>query len=419
MRELTDIAGAFEQLAAAATPAALATVAAVSGSSYRRPGARMLITGDGRSWGGVSGGCLERDVVRRARMLLTDDAQPIVCCYETGDDGDANLPGIAAIDGEDVIAAAEPGPSLGCGGQIEILIEPVTAQKPGPLPALIAAVRNRQSATIATIIRISGLSPSDQNIKPGQRLFRIDSSEVSGNLGDPLLHRAIVQQMNKPSAQSAGGLSRFPLSNGGWVDVLFENVRPPQALAIFGEGHDAAPLVDLAKLMGWHVTIIGNRAVAGLRQRFPSADVFICASSDDPTGGAVPLPFGAAAIVMSHNLRRDTAVTKALLKHPPAYFGILGPLRRTARLLASTGNSQSSLTPSVFAPVGLDIGAETSEQIALSVIGEIQAFLAGHGGGFLRDRPGPIHFRADGQPIPLGSISPNSAKDVLDSCGMD
>jgi xanthine/CO dehydrogenase XdhC/CoxF family maturation factor len=439
MRELTDIVAAFEELTAAGQSAALATVAAISGSSYRRPGARMLVAGDGRSWGGVSGGCLERDIIRRARLLIDGTSTPIVCCYETGDDGDAksgdtlddavedsflgsstDATGDSSEVAKEISPIRDPGPSLGCGGQIEILIEPVSAKNPGPLAAMSAAVRRRQFAAMATVIRASARD------LPGKRVIRIGNpgaavkSEVVGNIDDSALGDAMLRQLND-DAEILPGLLRVSLSGGEWADVLIEHVHPPQALAIFGDGQDVSPLVDSAKSLGWHVSVVGTRAVAGLRQRFPNADKLICAAADDPTGGIVPLPENTAAVVMAHNLNRDSQVVGALLKNPPVYLGILGPLRRTARLLAAGGGAPKStagsatppVTPSIpwlFAPIGLDIGAETPEQIALSVVAEIHAFLANRRGGFLRDRSGPIHFQSRISPVDTSHIK------VLGTC---
>ncbi|MDP9174701.1 MAG: XdhC family protein [Planctomycetota bacterium] len=384
MRELIEIVAAFETLVAAGSSVALATVAAVSGSSYRRPGARMLVAGDGQTWGGVSGGCLERDVIRRARMLLVGNPDATVCCYETGDDA-----GDIVIPAEQIDTAGEPGPSLGCGGQIEILIEPISISRPGPLPAMVAAARRRQKARIATVVRVGKVLGITETIKPGQRLFRIDDSEVSGTVGNSLLRNAMLHHLDD-ALVSTKGLSRCSIDGRGYADVLIEHIRPPQGLAIFGDGQDVGPLVELSKSLGWTVTVVGTRSPAGLRQRFPKADEVICLGGEEAFSSMLPLPADYAAVVMNHNLRRDVAVLRVLLNQPPAYIGILGPLRRTMRLLQATGAPPD--TSRIFAPVGLDIGAETPEQIALSVVAEIQAFANGGKGGFLRDRSGPIHL---------------------------
>ena len=383
MRDRLQIVEAFESLCSGGHPAALATVVAVEGSSYRRPGARMLVAGDGRTWGTVSGGCLERDVARRARMLIAEPANPLLISYETDEEdfGEENARPIV-----------DPGPSLGCGGRIEILIQRVTTADPAALAAISATVRQRRCAALATVLRV-GSAPEDA-VRCGSQLFRIGDDAVSGRILDPRLHDILRDQlMSNSPADRTFVHCRHTLPRGGWADVLIEWLRPAQSLAIFGDGHDVAPLVNLAKSLGWHVVVIGTHPAAGLRQRFALADEAICCA-DDPAREAVNLPDDAAAIVMAHNFGRDAAVLAALLKKQRAYIGVLGPRQRTARLLAAAGMAGDEHL--LFSPIGLDIGAETPEEIALSILAEIRAVAAGRPGGLLRERAGPIHVHGEG-----------------------
>jgi xanthine dehydrogenase accessory factor len=381
MRDRLQIVEAFESLCEAAQPAALATVVAVEGSSYRRPGARMLVAGDGRSWGTVSGGCLERDVARRARMLIAEPGKPLLICYETDEEESGE---------ENARPIVDPGPSLGCGGRIEILIQRVTAADPAAFAALSATVRQRRCAAVATVFRVS--SAADDALR-GSQLLRLENDEPTGRIFDADLHDILRDQLTAVSpADQTFALHRHTLSRGGWADTLVEWLRPSQALAIFGDGHDVAPLVDLAKSLGWHVTVIGTRPAAGLRQSFSRADELI-SSADDPTAGATDLPENTAAIVMAHNFSRDAAVLGSLLKTPRAYIGVLGPRQRTARLLEAAGATGDEHR--LFFPIGLDIGAETPEEIALSILAEITAFATGRPGGSLRRRSGPIHAHGE------------------------
>ena len=258
MRDRELIVEAFESLSARGESAALATVVRVEGSSYRHPGARMLIAADGQTWGTISGGCLERDVARRGRMLIPEATQPLLVSYETDDDN---------IGEESASPIVDPGPSLGCGGRIEILIQRITRADPGPLAVLQAVLRRRKHAAIATVIRTG--STIDNSVSPGDSLFQIENESVQGHIADPALHHAIAKQLPQPAANRAFDLHRSNLSRGGWADALFESLAPTQSLAIFGDGHDVAPLVDLAKTLAWHVTVIGSRPVAALRQNFP------------------------------------------------------------------------------------------------------------------------------------------------------
>jgi len=376
MRDRLQIVDAFESLTAAGLPAALATVVSVEGSSYRRPGARMLVAGDGRTWGTISGGCLERDVARRARLFIPDPQKPQIIAYET-DTEDAGE--------EDAHPVTDPGPSLGCGGRIEILIQRITPADPGPLAALSALVRQRRPAAHAIVIRVG--STNDDAVIPGMEMIRIGDDPPQGRTNDPKLNEEILHRLLQPN--DSFQIQRHTLSRGGWAEVFTEWMIPAQSLAIFGDGHDVAPLIELAHMLGWHVTVIGSRALAALRQNFPQADELIC-SPDDPASSAADLPPDAAALVMAHNFHRDAAVLAELLRRPRTYIGILGPRRRTARLLTATGRADDA--DNIYSPVGLDIGAENPEQIALAIIAEIQAVAAGSTGQSLRDRSGPIHI---------------------------
>lgn len=374
MRELIQIIDAFKTIVSSGGVAALATVVAVDGPSYRRPGARMLVAPDGRTWGGVSGGCLERDVARRARGVL-DTGIPIVCRYETGGDEDLLDPSSRARIGD-------PGAALGCGGAIEILIERVMAGQPGPLEAIARVIRDHRPEAIVTVYRVGGKLPA----RVGDRMFSCEKATttdeaVASILQDDLLDAA---KFDRP------GEARRHVLPGGWVDVLVECLRPPQMLVVFGDGPDVAPLVEMAQVLGWQVTVAGLRPAHILRQQFPTVRGVFSVSPDDPAADVV-IPPDSATVVMMHDLRRDAAILQRLALHPPAYVGVLGPRRRTERLL-STIPSLAEVTPSwLHAPVGLDIGGDTPETIALSIVSEIQGMFARRQGGPLRDRDGPIH----------------------------
>ena len=393
MRDRLQIVEAFESLAADSQPAALATVVSVEGSSYRRPGARMLIAGDGRTWGTISGGCLERDVARRARMLIPEPQKPQIIAYETDteDGGEENARPVL-----------DPGPSLGCGGRIEILIQRITDIGSGPMFALTEVVRQRRRATLSTIIRVE--DPQDDSLVLGHCFTYSAESQTHGTIADKNLPITLLEAQQKPPpADRVFEIQRHRFPNAGWAEMLVEWLVPSQAVAIFADGHDVAPLVEFAHLLGWHVTVVGSRPLAALRQNFPQADQLIC-SPDDPAAAAAELPPDAAAVVMAHNFHRDSAVLAELLRRPRPYIGILGPRRRTARLLTAagcTGDEQN-----IYSPIGLDIGADNPEQVALAIVAEIQAASARRPGQSLRERQGPIHLNSQNAAHALTSNDP-------------
>lgn len=365
MREPSQIVEAFDQLCRGSKPSALATVIAVEGSSYRRPGAQMLIAEDGRNWGGVSGGCLEKDVVRRARGVIETGA-PLAWRYDTTDD-------------EDDFAG---GPALGCRGIIDIYIESLSAESPGPLPTIRSVLEHRRAASFATVVRASGVLCDCL----GQHLSSFDLGSTA-QFANGELDAAVRADLREALVGRQTAMVHYQLP-GGQGDVFVQYLTPPQSLVIFGAGSDVEPLLEIARTLGWHVTVVAPPSASGARQRFAAADSFHITKTGDPIAG-VAIEADAAVVVMNHSYPRDAAVLGALSRGPLRYLGVLGPRQRTGRLLADLGGE--SRPWNVFAPIGLDLGAQTPESIALAIMSEIHLVLNGAGGGSMRDRPGPIH----------------------------
>jgi xanthine/CO dehydrogenase XdhC/CoxF family maturation factor len=306
----------------------------------------------------VSGGCLERDVIRRARNLI-DGGPPAVVRYDTTDEQDD---------------FGGPAPTLGCQGIIDLFLEPVSTEHRGPMPALRRAIEGRRPVALATLVR----SRSPTAPPPASRIM-FDGSGGAELVGEDL--RALLHS-------GEGGLRPCALPDGSTADFFFELLRPPQALVLFGGGPDVVPLVAIAKTLGWHVTVIASHGSPGYRERFAAADVVAAGTEDEPLAG-VEIGADAAVVLMTHNYFRDLQVLPALLRRAPRYLGILGPRRRTERLVIDAGAAE--MLPSIFGPVGLDLGADTPQTIALAIAAEIQAVLAGRPTRSLRDRPGPIY----------------------------
>jgi xanthine/CO dehydrogenase XdhC/CoxF family maturation factor len=183
----------------------------------------------------------------------------------------------------------------------------------------------------------------------------------------------------------------------GEVEVLIEAIQPPVPLAIFGAGHDAMPLVHFAKELGWHVTVVDSRQSYATTDRFPLADAVVF-SRTESIHSHITVDHHTVAVVMTHNYLQDRELLKTLLQSPLRYLGILGPKSRTERLLQELREQGVAPTEKhllrLYSPVGIDIGADTPEEIALSIVAEIQAVLANRAGGLLRNRQGPIHNRS-------------------------
>jgi xanthine/CO dehydrogenase XdhC/CoxF family maturation factor len=383
MKEVSEIVRAFGELCAAGKSAALATVVAVEGSSYRRPGARMLIAEDGRTWGNVSGGCLDRDVILRARGIIASQI-PIVCRYETTDDEELSR-----------------GASTGCGGAVEIFIQPISGEFPGPVFFMADVLKRREAAIIATVLKATGIEGVFAGAcGPMHRVERV--------LIDPSLILAVA---DAPADLAAAGKANVLRYRAGDIsaDVFVEQISAPQSLVIFGAGPDAMPVAQMAKSLGWHVTVVGARPATAMHERFAFADVLRVTSSDDSVEGVEILP-ESAVVVMTHNFARDCDIL-ARLPRPVRYLGVLGPRQRTEHLLRTIAGTNESgarrsmetsvaggarIAPPVkmcdlFAPVGLDLGAESPEEIGLSIIAEIQAVIRQTSAESLRAKAGPIH----------------------------
>lgn len=372
MKELREILDAYETIRRQGEIAALATVVAASGSSYRRPGARMLLTSDGWVAGGVSGGCLESDVAGRARAVM-ESGQPDIVTYDTTEDGDIMF-----------------GVGLGCRGVIQILIEPLTGARPD-FAFLSDLVQKREAGVCATVFRTEGGAPT----RLGDRLLLSQMGSVYNGLADVNL-AARVRTDAEAVLASGRSLVREYVLSGGSVAVFFEAITPPQPLVVFGAGYDVLPLTRLAKELGWHVTVADARPAYAIRERFPQADaVLVCPPEE--AAARLPLDARTAVVLMTHNYLHDRALLGQLLPSSVRYLGVLGPKRRTERLLSELppGVVTDGALSRLHSPVGLDIGADMPETIALSIIAGIQAVAAGRPGGFLRDRSGPIYLPED------------------------
>ena len=353
-------------------PFALATVVKINGSTYRRPGARMLIEQDGTTHGIISGGCLEGEVAQQAMALLDGEGTPQVLPFDLTDD--------------DLIL----GFGTGCNGIVHVLIEPIPApNRTDPTQLLDACLYDRCLGVLATVID----APGGADLLARRLLLREDNT-VHGDLTAAKLQDTILAEIPTVRAEGRHQIQTIATDEGSG-EVLFEIIQPPVHLVIFGTGHDVDPVVRMAKALGWPVTIVGRKSPEELAERFPEADEHCFLMHPEEVNKQVPLDARSAAVVMNHNYLRDKTLVGALLTAPVSYVGALGPHERTERMLAELQAENPSLPDTVYdkiyGPVGLDIGTETPEEIALSIIAEIQAVHHHREGGMLRNRHGAIH----------------------------
>jgi xanthine/CO dehydrogenase XdhC/CoxF family maturation factor len=360
MTDFEHILPLWRELEAAGAEYVLATVAAVQGSSYRKPGARMLLAQDGRRAGTVSGGCLEAEVARRAWWLTVNG--PVVERYSTQED-DGDLPY-----------------GSGCGGVVYILLE--RRATAGPLlMAMEGAFHAREPLAIATVME--GPRIGVRTIAGSSKAPHEFGEEGSGWEMDL---RRFAEEALEQRAFLESELTLDGVRTRVWAD--YRAARP--GLWIFGAGDDAKPLSNLARELGWFVAVADGRAHLATATRFARVnDLRVLPIAEFPDAASDYLDIHAtdAAVLMTHSFEQDARILAALLAHenPLAYIGVLGPQRRTRELLAEAARLLG-LEPSaerverwleqIYAPIGLDLGAETPATIALSILAEVQKMLS-------------------------------------------
>lgn len=358
----------------------LATVVRVTGSSYGGVGARMVVRIDGSTIGIVSGGCLETDLADQARKVHQTGSAKVVT-YDTRADDDAAW-----------------GLGLGCNGLIDVLLEPLTSTQARATAALLLKALHKDSPSVlATVIGVGEFRNGSPAVG-AHALLTNNAVKTLGDWGDgSILDRA---KQCTDDALAAGRRGLVPEFDN--VQVAFEVITPTVPLIICGSGPDAVPLVRFAAQLGWDVTVVDHRPIAHAPvDQFPEARVVECANSLK-LKESVALTSHTAAVVMSHHYARDLEYVRSLLDAGVAYIGILGPLARTERMFAEITSEDAGPTTSrksVFGPIGLDVGGDGPDAIALSVIAEVSAVTSGRKGGHLRDRNAPLHASAAPQPF--------------------
>lgn len=373
-KELLDIIEYLESAGSSRT--VLATVVDVKGSSYRLPGARMLITEkNGQTVGTVSGGCLERDVVERAKQVLkTGNAEVITYDTRGADDSVFSL-------------------NMGCKGVIRILLERPREEF---TDFLKHRRLSRQPGVIATLISVRQENEKDEN-RIGARLL-FDERGATFSDFTTAADEILLAGCAAVSRQRESGLLTTAIG-----EVFLEYVGAPTSLIVFGAGADAVSLVSSAKNVGWRVTVVDHRPAFATQERFPAADEVILARPENLNEELLPVDENTAAVVMTHNYEHDREILKFLLGSKALYIGSLGPKHRAENILreirCAENGSGGWLSPEntnrLHALVGLDIGGDTPELIAISIIAEIQSVIKKRAGGFLRDRKGSINKRTD------------------------
>jgi xanthine/CO dehydrogenase XdhC/CoxF family maturation factor len=322
--------------------AVLVTLVRAEGSSYRRPGARLLLGVRGEYAGTISGGCLETEVVRKASWLVREGA--VVERYSTMFDDTAEVPF-----------------GLGCGGVVDLLLEPGDTAE---CRALMAAMEGSLAGKDATVV--TWLPRGDRGLARAVLSVGGDFLFASSALTEPEL------------AEARGVLRR------GWVEtmpegIFAEKIVAPQRLFVLGAGDDAKPLVSMGALLGWSVTVMDGRAQLARAERFPEAERVVAVPSASPD--VLSIRPEDAVVLMTHSYEQDRELLAAVLPLRPRYLGLLGARHRSSLLVSEVavklGRTIAACCEQIYAPVGLDLGGDGPEAIALAVIAEVQACCMG------------------------------------------
>jgi xanthine/CO dehydrogenase XdhC/CoxF family maturation factor len=376
MKEIREIVQAWEKCRDANKKAALVTVVHLEGSSYRRPGARMLVDEEGSITGSISGGCLEGDALRKALHVMQQGKSRLVT-YDTADEEDISF-----------------GVQLGCEGVIQVLFEPIDSKNgEHTLELLRHTISDRKNKVLVTLFDLLNKNAN----QPGTCLL-VESDASRGSISEPSALDERILQDAKIVLERKQSVFKEYLLEGNSITAFIEWVEPPVSVVVVGAGNDAIPLVRMADLLGWETRVVDGRSTHAKADRFASA-CQILVSKPEKVLEQIPVDEKTVFVLMTHNYNYDLSVLHALLKRNATYIGVLGPRKKMDRMLSDL--KQKGFVPgenelkSVFGPVGFEIGAETAEEIGLSILAEIKAYLSHKPGGSLKFKSDFIHDRAD------------------------
>lgn len=372
-KEISDIIRAHQVAKQAGRETALATVVHVEGSSYRRPGARMLIEDNGQLTGAISGGCLEGDALKKALLVMHKKEARLVT-YDTMDADDAKL-----------------GLGLGCNGIIQVLIEPVDVSDPhNPVRYLQSITENRQKSVAVTLFSLRDKKEKQM----GTCLLLKEDGSLQTHA--PVLQQVLLQEAENAMTKMHSCVKHF-ITPDAEVTAFIEAIRPPVSLIVFGAGNDVVPLVSMAQILGWEATVIDGRPEYAKQDRVTGA-CQVLVSIAGTTLENLAIDEQTVILLMTHNYNYDLAILRRFLPGQVPYLGMLGPRKKREMMLDELRNEGMQLTEARLAclhsPVGLDIGADTPEEIALAISAEIKAFFAGRTASPLKHSHEVIHSRS-------------------------
>jgi xanthine/CO dehydrogenase XdhC/CoxF family maturation factor len=336
----------------------LATIIETMGSTYQKAGARMLMTREGELTGLLGGGCFEADLSKLAESIFEDKQSKIVF-YDMRSPDDEIW-----------------GLGLGCNGAVRILLQYLSTENDfSPMNHIAKANQYFQTGVLATICK-----SNHKDYPVDQSLFFPDTKQhfINDQHG---IHSALARRvLLKDEAE----LAEYKI-NQKQVTVFYDLLKPAQRLLVLGAGPDALPVIQFAKSLGWHVTLVDHRPAYIKPERFPSVDQLLNIMPVE-LNASLELDHFDALVIMTHSIDYDQRYLKVIAESRIPYIGLLGPANRRDRLLESIGQQAEKINDRVYGPTGLDIGACTPQEIGLSIMAEIQAVLANKDGRHLSQK---------------------------------
>lgn len=372
MKEIKTIIEAYDKIDRKTSKAALATVVNVEGSSYRRTGARMLVMDNGVWVGGISGGCLEGDALRNARLSIINSKSTLLT-YDTTENDPYQI-----------------GVGLGCNGVIDVLITPLDFENlENPVEILKKCIRSgRRTNVLLTVTNVEG---NWERIKPGDTI-RYENTKSLSVFENEEFEIKLLEKLEQQSTEGRSVLEHFELRDRKKISVFIEIIMPEIHVVLMGHQYDIFPMTMISKEIGWKVTIMANPlkinpSLRVIADEMISVDQFNESCVDDYT----------AIILMSHDYKTDKVNLAKALRTSSRYIGMLGPKMRAEKIFNELEEEGISIGEKdrrrIFAPAGLDIGALNPEEIALSLTAEIRAVFSDRNGSFLKLRNSTIHER--------------------------
>ncbi len=369
MKEIEKIIKTYERVDWERERVALGTVVKVDGSAYRRIGARMFVSSNGMWVGGISGGCLEGDALKRAQVAIMKNQSSIVV-YDTTEDDPHQI-----------------GVGLGCNGRIEVLLTPIQKEDTNNQIEFLKTITDKRESTILLQI----LSASGQDKSKRGDFYREDeleglANDIQVSLKEIQENRRLVYRKRKSKVFT------FQSTDGTSYEVLFELIRPKVKLVCIGDNYDINAFMGIATELGWEIHVAGkprklSKVVYHAAKKTYSVKEAANIEVDDYT----------AIILMSHDYKTDLTLLKKYLELDIPYIGLLGPKKRMIKMQDELRDNGFDIDlenrANIYGPVGLDIGAESPEEISLSIAAEIISVFRNRAGGFLRKRKGTIHDR--------------------------